>query len=301
MVNSQARRWTFTLNNYVDADQQRLRDLAASDRTVYLVFGREVGESGTPHLQGFVIFSGPVRFTAAKQRLGNNAHLEVARATSEAVATYCKKDGDFEEFGAVPSNNGRRSDFERYVEFVRDLGRVPSTRELVAHNPGLFARYERALIRIATHILPSPNFTGAQQPRFGWQTQVAGLIDADAPSPRTINFVVDPAGNSGKSWMCRYALSQHPDSVQVLRIGRRDDLAHAIDPLRSIFLFDVPRGQMMFLQYSVLESLKDQLVFSPKYESSCKVLRNIPTVIVFCNEMPDMNALTNDRYNIINI
>lgn len=294
-------RWTITINNWTPDDEQRLRDLAAADTTKYLIFGREVGESGTPHLQGFVIFSRSVRFTEAKARIGDNAHIEVAVRPSAANRKYCSKDGDFEEFGDFPGRQGKRNDWEDYKEWVLELGRLPTHAELVAHNTSLFVRYKRACYEVAEAILPAIDFTGEETPRFGWQTNVDGLIRTENPSERFIYFVVDPVGNTGKSWMCRYAMSKMPDKVQVLRIGKRDDLSYAIDPNKSVFLFDIPRNQMTFLQYSVLEMLKDRMIFSSKYESSLKMLRKTPMVIVFCNEQPDMSNLSADRFKIINV
>ena len=40
------------------------------------------------------------------------------------------------------------------------------------------------------------------------------------------------------------------------------------------------------------------MVFSPKYMSKMKVLAKVPHVNLFCNEEPDVLALTNDRYKI---
>ena len=45
---SRSNNWCFTLNNYTDESQQKVRDLGVGAE--YLVFGRELGESGTPHL-----------------------------------------------------------------------------------------------------------------------------------------------------------------------------------------------------------------------------------------------------------
>jgi hypothetical protein len=52
------------------------------------------------------------------------------------------------------------------------------------------------------------------------------------------------------------------------------------------------------LQYGVLESIKDRLVFSPKYCARTKRVIHNPHVIVFSNEMPEMNKLTDDRYDV---
>lgn len=299
--NGSRRRYVFTLNNYSDAEIAHLDSLGSGPRVQYLIFGKEVGENGTPHLQGFVIFNSSIRFTNAKRLIGARAYLAGAVATSEAAANYCKKDGDFKEYGQIPQNAGKRNDWEAYKEWIQELQRIPTERELINFNTSLYARYSKKCYAIANAYLSTPDLVGAGEPRLGWQLRVAGLVESDNPSPRRIHFVVDPDGGKGKSWICRWALSKHPDKVQILRIGKRDDLAYAIDETKRVFIFDIPREQMTYLQYSVLESLKDQMIFSAKYESSLKVLRNPVQVIVFSNEKPDQTQLTEDRYNIIEI
>jgi len=299
--NGSRRRYVFTINNYSDAEIAHLDTLGASTRIQYLVFGKEVGDNGTPHLQGFVVFSSSIRFTNAKQRIGQRAYLAGAVATSEQAANYCKKDGDFKEYGEVPKNAGKRNDWTAYKEWIEELGRIPTERELINFDTSLYARYSKKCYAIANAYLASPDLVGAGTPRLGWQLTVGALIESENPSARSIHFVVDPDGGKGKSWICRWALTKYPDKVQILRIGKRDDLAYAIDETKRVFIFDIPREQMMYLQYSVLESLKDQMIFSAKYESSLKVLRNPVQVIVFSNEKPDTTQLTDDRFNLIEI
>ena len=44
--------WCFTLNNYSAEEQEALRNAPCA----YMTFGRERGDEGTPHLQGYVQF-----------------------------------------------------------------------------------------------------------------------------------------------------------------------------------------------------------------------------------------------------
>lgn len=118
---------------------------------------------------------------------------------------------------------------------------------------------------------------------------------------RLVTFIVDPRGNSGKSWFVRYCFDKLPDETQMLRDGSKSDMAHAIDPDKSIFLFDIARTSMANLDMKILEELKDRMVFSPKYNSRLKRLSKIPHVVVFSNEAPDMDMLTEDRYKIVEI
>jgi len=297
--------FTFTFNNYTTDDVQRIRTLGTSDRVQYLIFGHEVGDEGTPHLQGFIQLKKSTRGSVVQRLLSARVriHIEVLGSTALAASTYCKKDGAFEEFGdrLDSAGQGKRTDWTDYIEWVQGLGRIPSQRELILFNPALYARYKRACFDIAAANLPPPSLVGDEAPRDGWQRDLANMVGAEIYHPRLIEFLVDEVGNSGKSWFTRWALSTYPDRVQVLKIGKRDDLAYAIDPSKSIFLFDVPRTQMTFLQYSVLEMLKDQLIFSNKYESGLKVLTTTPLVVVFSNEAPDRDQMSMDRPHVTHI
>lgn len=297
----------FTFNNYTPEDVNIIRQLGSSPRVQYLIFGHEVGAEGTPHLQGFIQLKRSTRGSVVQRLISRRVRIHIEplkeRSTTEAAATYCKKDGAFEEFGnrLDAPGQGRRTDWTDFIEWVQGLGRLPTKREIILFNPCLFARYNRRCLDIAQANLPIPSLVGNTQPRDGWQRELATMVDSPVHHPREIQFIVDEVGNSGKSWFTRWALSVHPEKTQVMKIGKRDDMAYAIDETKSVFLFDVPRTQMMYLQYSVLEMLKDQLVFSPKYESGMKVLLETPLVIVFSNEEPDRTQMSYDRYKVTNI
>lgn len=73
-----------------------------------MVTGKEVGENGTPHIQGYVVFKEKKRITALA-KLIPRAHWEVARGTPKQASAYCKKDGAFEELGVLPMTGGERT------------------------------------------------------------------------------------------------------------------------------------------------------------------------------------------------
>lgn len=294
----QQRRWVFTLNNYTAVEVAAI--VSAANQVKYLIFGRETGASGTPHLQGFVVLHTAMTMTALKAVFGTNRlYLAVARGNTVQCMNYCKKDNDFEEFGTPPLDQGKRNDWVRYVDWIKELEHVPTGRELAESFPMLYVKHKGRCLELAADLLPHVRLTESV-PRPGWQADLAARMAGD-PDPRKIDFIVDDVGNSGKSWMCQYALTTHPDKCQVLCLGKRDDLAHAIKPDCSIFMIDIPRGNMQYLQYSVLEMLKNRLVFSPKYNSQMKILGTVPYVVVFSNEQPERSALSRDRFNIINI
>lgn len=296
---SRAKNWCFTLNNPTEDEEQKLADLSEDADVVYLVYGREQGESGTPHLQGYVSFGREKRLRQVKELVGQRGHFEVRRGTHYQAAEYCKKDGDFEEYGETPVRQGHRSDMDRFVEWLKEQTRKPPTHEIIRMFPGLWVRYHKRLNDIVSAMWVSPRLT-VGEPRDGWQRDLVERVGGE-PDDRSIDFMVDPEGNSGKTWIAKYLIDEYPNDCQYLRIGKRDDLAYAIDPTKRVFLFDVPRGQMEYLQYSVLEMIKDRMIFSPKYNSETKILEHPAHCIVLCNESPDESQLTADRYYIVNL
>jgi len=92
---SRSKSWVFVLNNWTSDQALDVELLAQGDNAVlYLVYGREVGESGTPHLQGFVKFKNKRSFNVVQALFPYGTHLEVRSkdSTDYHAATYCKKD-----------------------------------------------------------------------------------------------------------------------------------------------------------------------------------------------------------------
>lgn len=293
---SQAKHWCFTLNNYSDDEIPRSLPTGA----VYLVFGKEIGESGTPHLQGFVSFGKPRRLSQVS-RIIARAYWSVARNLS-AAPEYCKKDGDFQEFGEPPTSlskqgkPGRRNELPDFMASVKGGNHDP--KKLREEHPNVWARYPRFAESYIRDHLPSP--VVEEHPLRDWQGNVLALLE-EQPSDREILFLVDLQGNAGKSWFARYVRSKFP--ALILGAGKKTDLSYAFSkclPYPKIVFIDCPRCKADTLHYDFLEELKNGLLFVSKYES-CFIEFPVPHVVVLMNEHPDMTKLTADRYNIINI
>lgn len=294
--------WCWTLNNPTDDEEQRVADAFGTGGLVYHVFGRETGESGTPHLQGYSVFERAITFRTVKTRLGSDRlHIEAARGSPQQASDYCKKDGDFDEFGVLPTvNQGRRSDLERFYEWSDEFGqangRPPTTPEAAREHPVIVTKYPRVLAVARLRFeAPAPEEPELRPWQLDLDNDLAGL-----PDDRAIKFVIDPDGGKGKSFFVKYFLKKHRDRAQFLSIGKRDDLAHVVKENTRVFLVDVPRGQMEYLRQEVLEQLKNGIVFSPKYDSRTKYLYHTPHVVVFANEHPEY-SMTEDRYDVIEI
>lgn len=290
-----AKHWVFTLNNYDDADEAQIESLVPP-HAAYAIFGREVGENGTPHLQGYIAFNRRTTLAAAKALLSQRYHLEVRRGTQVQAIDYCKKDGDFSEFGERPLDQGHRSDISQFKEWLKARPLPPSEREIADEHFALWMRYPKQCVRARD--LLSPPQALELEPCRAWQQDLLDGVAQPAPQ-RIVLFYVDLNGGVGKSWLMRKILTDLPHETQVLGIGKSSDIVHAVDISKSIFIFDIPRGGMEFLNYGTLEKLKDRVLFSSKYDSCMKILRVTPHVIVFCNEHPDHTKMTADRYLII--
>lgn len=136
----------FTLNNYLDGDVERIRELGLTVR--YGVFQREIAPgTGTKHLQGFLYSDSAKTFGRWKSLIGDRAHIEKARGTPEQASKYCKKEEsrepntEPEEFGELPSQ-GKRSDLEAISS---SLAAGASVEEIAAEYPGDFIRYHRGI------------------------------------------------------------------------------------------------------------------------------------------------------------
>lgn len=91
------RDWTFTLNNYVEEEIQKIREVSSR----YYIIGRETGANGTPHLQGYIYFAREKSLRQLK-KLSPRAHWENAIGDAKQNFVYCSKEGNFEERGVMP-------------------------------------------------------------------------------------------------------------------------------------------------------------------------------------------------------
>jgi len=169
-------------------------------------------------------------------------------------------------------------------------------RELRETHTQVMARYPRfALLYLRDH-KPLPRLPSL--PLHDWQSNL--LVElACAPESRCIRFVVDTKGNSGKSYFAAH-LERTLVGVQVMKCGKRDDMAFELDDTVKILVVDVSRSSAQFLNYQFLEDVKDGRVFSPKYESHTKRF-DPPHLLVMMNEYPDQTKLSPDRFKILDI
>lgn len=107
-----SRSYVFTWNNYTKEDEERLQQYWESGKFKYLCYGREVGASGTPHLQGLLYMANACTLTSLKKHFPS-PHFERMRGTFSQAIAYCKKDGDFVGFGSEPQDSVAKGAVEK--------------------------------------------------------------------------------------------------------------------------------------------------------------------------------------------
>lgn len=158
-----AKNWCFTLNNYNDESIQRLKSGFEESRALYMVFGKERGERGTPHLQGYLQLGSRQRLSYLRRVFGQ-AHYEVSRGTPEEAANYCKKDGDYEESGTCTGGSGRRSDLAEVAALIKEGA---SIRRIADEHPAAMLRYGNGICRLKLYSKP-PRRTSPPSIKVYW-------------------------------------------------------------------------------------------------------------------------------------
>lgn len=275
-----------TWNNY---PEQAFDEVLENPAFSYVIVGKEIGESKTPHLQIYAELKKRTRFNTVR-KLFPGCHIESRKGTAQQASDYCKKDGSFKEAGVI-SHAGKRTDLAKM-------------RQLVKEGKTMFEIMDEcdSAIRYHSHVVTYMNLYRAstlQRMNFNprpWQSQVLALLDG-SPHPRSINWYYDAAGNTGKSTLCRYLLRNR--SAFLVNGGKHANIAHAYN-YESIVVFDLMRDQSDRVPYAVMESFKNGYIFSGKYNSTGKSF-DTPHVFIFANFAPDRSKLSADRWIVTNL
>lgn len=314
----------FTLNNWTNSEYSKLVTSVVG-WCKYFVVGKETGEEGTPHLQGFLILKRRQRLSALTNKMNEAIGFKrpkkprktnknyaaaiakynaapkgrfwtaAARGTNDEAATYCKKEADFFEEGEYPRKAGERTDIHDFMDAVRE-GQDDDV--LMEMFPSQWLKYHKAaekgrrvMRRKRTRKELEDQYSDAKLRT--WQQLVLNKLMSQ--DNRTVTWVYDPQGNIGKSWFAGYLGAKH--NAFLIDSGKRADVAFAYNYEPNV-VFDFTRSQEEFVSYSLVESFKNGRIFSTKYESE---LKQFPPANVLClsNFYPDKSKLSEDRWQIL--
>lgn len=261
--NTKLRNVCLTINNYTDSDVEILESL--KPMMTKWAWQSEVGETGTngtPHLQIALCFKNARSFAGMK-KLFPRAHIEAAR-NQFACLNYCTKS---------KTADGKIQDF--------NLGENNKPPKLVVKDP---------LKDVKLH---------------DWQIKILEILKSE-PDDRTIHWYYEETGSSGKSTFCKHICINNEDAIVLS--GNAKDMKYGITSIIKekklaprIILIDIPRStDEKFISYSGIESIKNGIFFSTKYESAMCIYDN-PHVFIFSNYPPDTTKFSKDRWHIVRI
>lgn len=262
---NRSRRWCLTLNNYTKEEYNALC-LNVSKISGVCIIGDEVGQEGTPHLQVYIEFVNQVDFSVIK-KMCPRAHIEKAKGNRKQNIAYCSKEKVL------------RNDFP-----------VDETKE---------EKIERQKAEKKAAIIQKRYKDVSWYP---WQQNLIDIMDGPEDT-RHIHWVWEPYGNKGKTFIHNYIYFKY---ICIIGAGKNADVAYKIadwqknndqkDP--EAIILDIPRTNLDYVNYGMLEKFKDGLFSSPKYESCDVFFLNIPHVICYANEEPNYTSLSRDRWKI---
>lgn len=257
---SASKYWVFTYNNYSEAHVAQLARLLGEKGSY--VFGKEVGQNGTPHLQGWCEFTKKARPSeylcrSATGDWGKKIHWEKARGSKGQCIEYCVKEG-----GQIFSN----INYKMYIPYV--------VKDRMAGKE--FKDWQLEIIEEIKHD-PSDR-------KIFW------YVDEKGGAGKTtfchwLSMYYGAMCFSGSAKDCMYGLSKcKEDGLNV-----------------QICIFDFPRClEDKFLSYMAIEQVKNGYFYSTKYE--CAMYTDNPKhIFIFSNHEPERHKMSEDRWVVKNI
>jgi len=129
--------WVFTLNNYTEDDCTMFSQW--SNEVNRMVVSKEVGESGTPHLQGAVTFKCSKRLAGLK-KLHSRVHWAIAMAKDCFI--YPIKEGSVVFIDVNNRSQGKRND---WLDLKNDIKEGKSYKDMAENHPHLVGQYNRGI------------------------------------------------------------------------------------------------------------------------------------------------------------
>lgn len=260
-VDFKARKWIFTLNNWTDQELSQCLNVFNKKNWLYII-GKEIGEQGTPHLQGYVEHKNQIRRSVLVKILPR-AYIHTAQGDIKSNYKYCSKTEDF------ITNISELEDDISLAERKYNQQMIEDYKDIV------WKPWQQEVIDIIN--------TKPDDRTVHWVYEPKGNVGKSF-LVKYLQWKYDAIVANGKQ-------SDVFNQYKVFIEEKKDQ--------PKLALIDIPRSNENYINYSTLEKIKDGLFYSGKYEGG--VLRLCRHhLICFANFLPDKFALSNDRWHFIN-
>lgn len=229
--------------------------------TTNFIMAKEVGKEGTPHIQGYAEFKSNKRLSTLKKVLPRTIHWERAKGNRQQNIDYCSKD-----------------------------------------STEIFRTFEESKEEFKTRLLSELKADYNNVVWRDWQKSLLDVLDG-AKDPRKIYWIFEEQGHTGKSFLTKY-LALHRSIC--IGGGKAADIKHQVFTMLDngkepdIMIMDVPRVSKDYVSYQAIEDIKNGCFNSTKYEGG-QCLFHTPHVVVFANQEPDYDKMSQDRWSVFKI
>lgn len=263
------KRFTLTVHGATKEDLQKLKTYFETDDVTLACVAWETGEHNIhPHWQVYFELNTEKRMKdEITTILGHSDyHLENARGTTAANVNYIFAVDKSHEVGFI---------------HYRKNTETPK-------------RYREADVKYWENLKLKP-----------FQQQIIEIVNK-GPDRRTIYYIWEATGNVGKTTMAEYL---HIYYGAIITGGSPSDMKYAVIRWKEItkhyppiIIVDVARNDRIErTSYKALETIKNGLFFSGKYESGMTHSVAKPIVLIFANVPPDISQFSSDRWKIFKI
>lgn len=135
---------------------------------------------------------------------------------------------------------------------------------------------------------------------WSWQKDLLEEFKQN-PDSRKVVWIYDDEGGIGKSWFAKYV--EFHNIGETLSFDTAANLQYQVVKAgaRRVYVFDLPRTKSKAFKieevYSALESIKNGLVKSNKYDGG-KLIMTRPHVVIFSNYLPGDGYLSKGRIDL---
>lgn len=264
-----SRAYALTINNWTEDDYKALENESHD----YLIIGKEVGESLTPHLQAYIYKKSKINFAALKKR-NPKAHIEPANGSPAQNQAYCSKQKDYKEYGTLPMQ-GKRNDIKAVKDVLVKTGKISDVIE-VATNLQTIRLAETLVKYIEPKRNWKPNVTWIWGPTGAGKTKLAHEMTKDAYLKNTATGM----------WWDGY--DAHEDVIiDDVKDQSRQSYSLLLELLdRYSVRIQVKGGTRQFLAKNiVVTSLHSPSEMFWCFDEACELLRRIDKVISLGNSL----------------
>lgn len=150
--------WDVTVNNYEDEDIELFRRW--SEDVSRMTIAKEVGENGTPHLQGRITFKRAYRLTGLK-KLAPKYHWEPTKCAQDHL--YIQKSGSEIVIDKNNRQQGKRTDLSAAVESLKAGG----LKRVAEEHPETYVKFHRGFSALRDQLDEPRDFAPEVHVRWG--------------------------------------------------------------------------------------------------------------------------------------